>query len=38
MSDIVLLSRIHPLALDINNPLQQAAEWFGLIPTMISNA
>lgn len=31
MSDIVVLSRIHPLGLDRNNPLEQAYKWFGLI-------
>lgn len=31
MSDIVVLSRIHPLALDRVNPLEQAYKWFGLM-------
>lgn len=31
MSDIVVLSRIHPLGLDRINPLEQAYKWFGLV-------
>lgn len=31
MSDIVMLSRVHPLALEKINPLEQAYKWFGLI-------
>ena len=31
MSGIVVLSRIHPFGLQINNPLEQADRWFGLI-------
>lgn len=31
MSDIVVLSRIHPLGLADINPLEQAYKWFGLV-------
>lgn len=31
MSDIVVLSRIHPLGLDRINPLEQAYKWFELV-------
>lgn len=31
MSDIVVLSRIHPLGLAQVNPLEQAYKWFGLV-------
>lgn len=31
MSDIIVLSRIHPLGLNDINPLEQAYKWFGLV-------
>jgi hypothetical protein len=31
MSDIIVLSRIHPLGLEKINPLEQAYKWLGLV-------